>query len=100
MNNWTRYSIYQQLGNIGSEVGRAFKWKAVDDKKAVSAAERALELLDWTLADGKNKKFLKEIARVREVFADSFFAENNYGETEKTWNSYFLPYALAANTKV
>lgn len=97
MNNWQSHTIYYQVGNIGSEVGRAFKWKDIDVKKANGAAERALKLLDWSMADRKNRKYLKELSRVREVFADSFFGDNQYSQNMQSWDNYFLPYALAAN---
>lgn len=97
MDNWQSHDIYYQFGNIGSEVGRAMKWKDTNESRAESAAERALELIDWSLADVNNKPFLKEIARVREVFCDSFYGENQYQQTTNSWDSYFLPYALAAN---
>jgi acyl-CoA hydrolase len=87
------------MGNIGSEVGRALKWKGINTDRATSAAERALELIDLSLSDPKNRPYLKEIARVREIFADSFYGENQYGQSESSWDQYFLPYALAANRR-
>ncbi len=99
MTDWQSHDIYYQLGNIGSEIGRAMKWKDTNRSRAESAADRALELLDWSLSDSKNKKYLKEIARIREVFADSFFGDNQFAQDEQTWNLYFLPYALATNKK-
>ncbi|OGD63073.1 hypothetical protein A3A71_03735 [Candidatus Berkelbacteria bacterium RIFCSPLOWO2_01_FULL_50_28] len=97
MTDWQSHDIYYQFGNIGSEIGRAMKWKGINVSRAEGAAERALELLDWSLSDANNRPFLKEIARIREVFTDSFYSDNQYGETTKSWDAYFLPYALAAN---
>ncbi|MBI4948207.1 hypothetical protein HY844_01450 [Candidatus Berkelbacteria bacterium] len=97
--NWQTKSIYFQLGNIGSEIGRALKWKNKNYKLANSAAERALELLDWTLSDKQNIDGLKEIARIREVFADSFYGDNQYNQTAQDWDRYFYCYSLAANSK-
>jgi len=99
MTDWQSHDIYYQMGNIGSEVGRAMKWKDLNKSRAEAAAKRALELLDWSLSDIKNKKYLKEIALVREVFADSFYGDNQYHQTAETWDRYFLPYAASANTK-
>ena len=99
MNEWHDRDIYSQMGNIGSEIGRAMKWKDVNQLRATNAAERALELIDLTLCDKKNRPYLKELARIREVFADSFYGENEYCQTVKSWDDYFLPYALAANNK-
>ncbi len=96
MTDWQSHDIYYQFGNIGSEVGRAMKWKDTNKSRAEGAAERALELLDWSLSDSNNSKFLKEIARVREIFVNSFYGDNQYHETTESWDRYFLPYALAA----
>lgn len=97
--DWQKRNIYAQLGNLGSEIGRAMKWKDINPDRAKGAAERALELLDWTLSDNKNRPYLKEIARIREVFADSFYGDNQYHQTAKSWDSYFMPYALVANNQ-
>lgn len=97
MTDWQSHDIYYQMGNIGSEVGRAMKWKDINISRAEGAAERALELLDWSLADHNNRIYLKEIARVREVFTDSFYGSNIYAQSTESWDRYFLPYALAAN---
>ena len=50
MINWQERTIYEQMGNIGSEIGRAFKWKTIDTPKAAAAAERALRLIDGSLS--------------------------------------------------
>ncbi len=100
MHDWQTKSIHYQLGNIGSEIGRALKWQQTAPQKAVAAAERALELIDWSLADRRNTAFLKELARIREVFADSFFGTNQYDQTQESWDRYFFPYALVANQRL
>lgn len=99
MNNWHSKSIYYQLGNIGSEIGRALKWQKQNADIANRSAYRALELIDWSLADRRNISRFKEIARIREVFAETFYGDNSYGETMDTWNKYFYAYSLAANNE-
>jgi hypothetical protein len=76
--SWHTRTIFQQMGNIGSEVGRAFKWKKVNPSIAKSASYRALELIDWIISDHKNKKYLKELTRMRELFVDSFLGIINF----------------------
>ena len=44
--------------------------------KDQKALERAIELLDLTIADPKNKKRLKEVLRVREALLDHFIFDN------------------------
>ena len=68
---WARLSLSEQFGHVGSEISRARHW---DEKKDVAgcekALERALELLDLTIADRRWQKRLKEIVRLREVVSD------------------------------
>ena len=47
---WWAMTIAEQLGNVGSEVGRALKWKERNPAIARGAADRALDLMDLTLA--------------------------------------------------
>jgi len=98
--HWHDYSLAEQLGNIGSEVGRATNWQKkgslIDASKAV---ERALELLDFTLDDKRWRKRLKEIARLREVLADTFYGNNSYKTTLEDLNKYFYHFAFYARNK-
>jgi len=83
------------MANVGSEVFRMLKWKGRDNNNYQLAFERALELLDITMADPKNRIRLKEIARVREVLVDNYF-DNQYHSTDKLWNDYFYSFNYAA----
>lgn len=87
---WNSLSLPEQMSNIGSEVGRIISWRNKDSNQSRFAFYRALELLDFTINDKKNKKSLKEILRVREILADYFIGENQYGITDEDWNKYFL----------
>ena len=48
---WHELRVTEQLGNIGSEVSRAARWRARNPELAQSAFYRALELIDlrWTI---------------------------------------------------
>ena len=71
---WFEFSLAQQLANIGCDVNRAIKWRSKGDiETSQKALERALELLQFTIADPKNKKRLRELARTKEVLLDYFF---------------------------
>lgn len=49
---WKELSFEEQMGNIGSEVGRSFNWFKQGDKERFNRAfEMALELFDLTLED-------------------------------------------------
>jgi len=94
---WNKLSFVEQMANVGSEVERTIKWKEKNNADYKQKAfERALELLDLTIADGKNKKRLKELTRTRESLADFFVFENEYGSTDEAWQKYFLAFGVAA----
>jgi hypothetical protein len=94
---WNELSFCEQMANVGSEVERTILWKAKGNPDySIRAFERALELLDFTIADVKNRKRLKEIMRVREALADHFFFENEYRSTDVSWSDYFYSFNYAA----
>ncbi len=94
---WRTFSLFEQLGNIGSEVGRANIARAGGDRERMDQAlTRALELLDLTIDDPKNRKRLREICRAREVVCDFFWGDNEWSSTGESLDRWFLPYALAA----
>jgi len=94
---WCKLSFVQQMANIGSEVQRTILWKEKGNTKYSNMAlERTLELMDLTIADRKNKSRLKELVRLREVLADYFAFDNQYGSSDQLWRSYFYAFNFAA----
>ena len=96
---WWELSISEQLGNVGSEIGRALNWSARNRELAQGAFERALELIDLTLDDPRHRRSvarLREIARAREVVVDFLAGSNQYSTTAASLQKYFDAYALAA----
>lgn len=97
LGKWKEFHFFEQMANIGSEVERAIKWKNKNNLRySQMAFERALELMDLTFEDKKNKKRLKEIVRVREILVDYFFGDNIYKSSDKSWRNYFLAFNFAA----
>ncbi|GIW64179.1 MAG: hypothetical protein KatS3mg092_0112 [Patescibacteria group bacterium] len=96
ISRWNNFSIYEQMANIGAEVGRAIKWKNKNQKIFLNAFYRALELIDLTAADKKNHHRLSEILRLRETIADFLVGDNIYKQTEKQIEKYFYYFTLAA----
>lgn len=93
---WKVLSFFEQMANIGSEVERAINWKKKKDEEySRMAFERALELIDLTMADEKNRHRLREISRIRECLADYFVGKNQYLSSEKSWKNYFYGFAFA-----
>ena len=91
---WFEFSLPEQIANTGSEVLRAIRWKKKDKKYSQICIERALELLDLTISDPKNRKRLKEICRLRELICDYFFCDNEYASNNEIWEKYFYPFML------
>ncbi|MBI2029874.1 hypothetical protein HYT02_05645 [Candidatus Gottesmanbacteria bacterium] len=89
-NRWHTFSRDEQMANIGAEVGRTINWRKKGNKEmSKNAFYRALELLDFTIEDPKNKDCLGEILRVREVLTDYFMGDNIYNSTDEVWEKYF-----------
>jgi len=97
---WNELSLLEQMGNVGSEVERALKWKKKNKPDyCMRAFERALELLDLTLACPANRRRLREIVRAREIVVDFFYGHNEYSTSAEYLSSYFLQFAIAARRK-
>lgn len=100
---WHQLSLCEQMGNIGSEVGRALKWRTKGyEAQTQHALDRALELFDLTLQDPRWKKQhgrLKEIARARENTTDFFYEKNQYHTTPEQLEKYFYYFAFVARKK-
>ena len=94
---WSQLTFLEQMANVGSEVVRALNWRAKNNAPySRRAFERALELLDLTLASVRTSTRLKELARVREAIVDFFAGSNLYHSTEASWRRYFLAFTFAA----
>ena len=95
---WETMSFAEQMANVGSEVERAIKWKNKNKpERSQLAFFRALELMDFTLADKNNIHRLGELCRVREALVDYFFADNEFGSSDKAWQNYFRAFNWMAN---
>ena len=87
---WSKYSICEQLANIGSEVSRALNWQKKGNMDfSKKAASRALELLDLSLDSIKKFSCIKEFCRLREAVVDYFFGTNEFLSSEILWRKYF-----------
>lgn len=96
---WRTLTLAEQLGNIGSEVGRALNaQRQEDDERWKSALDRALELFDLTIADPRWQTRLCEILRAREVVCDFFYGDNQYHSEPQKLDQYFMEFALVARS--
>lgn len=97
---WNTFSTFEQMANIGAEVGRSINWRNKGNTEmSQNAFYRALELIDFTVDDPKNKNSLKEILRVREILVDYLLGDNIYKSTDQDWEKYFYYFNFAARNK-
>lgn len=96
---WHTLTLAEQLGNIGSEVGRTLAVNRKDDKKrSQSAFERALELFDLSAADRRWEYHrLREILRAREEFCRIVSSGK---PIDKNFERYFTQFGLLARRMV
>jgi hypothetical protein len=89
--------LVEQLGNVGSEIGRAARAHASGDVPRHDAAvTRGLELLDLTIGDERWVSRLKELVRARETIGDAMTGGTAYGTTWESLDRYFIRFATAA----
>lgn len=91
---WAAMSFAQQMGNIGSEVSRACKWKEKQRSDMMEKAFfRGLELLDLTISLSHGPR-LRELLRAREVMCDFFAGDNVYQSTPQQMMRYYDIFAF------
>jgi hypothetical protein len=98
---WGTLTISEQLGNVGSEVGRAIRAHAGGNMTRFDAAlSRALELFDLTAADHRWRGLRRrEILRAREEFCRVFFDGPADPQMVAGLENYFRYFAQAANAR-
>lgn len=96
---WQTLSLAEQMGNIGSEIGRALAWRGKDQKIFFGAVDRVLELFDLTMQDFRWRGRLKEVARAREIFCDTVQDGGNYGDSLESLDRYFFYFSFFARMK-
>ena len=56
INTWYEMPVTLQISNIGSEVGRAIRYKNKDNQqRMIMFCEKAIEFLQLSISDPKNK---------------------------------------------
>jgi hypothetical protein len=100
LEKWFQLSSIEQMANIGAEVGRAINWKKKGEKNlSLNALFRALDLIDASVADEKNKNRLKEFLRTKEILVDYFVGKNIYQTSASQLEKYFYYFNLALRNK-
>ena len=96
--SWSKFSLEEQLGNIGSEVSRAIRSKG-DAEYYWGAVSRALDLFYLTIIDPRWKGRLKEIVRTKELFCAAALGSNEFKTTLEDLDRYFTYFALVARAR-
>ncbi len=98
-NKWSRMSIFDQMGNISSEVGRAINAKKQNNKQNLeNSIIRALDLFDATIDELINAKSIrsKEVLRSKDQFLTIMNKKSPSTDELNSLERYFTQYAIAA----
>ncbi len=95
---WERFSLVEQLANVGSEVERTIRAHGGGNTDRFNnALDRALALFDLTAADqrwaGHRRR---EVLRAREEFCRVFFEVDPPVNSAAGLQRYFLAFGVAA----
>ena len=94
---WSRFPFYKQIIMIANEINRAKNWIIKGDIDEVkNCYEKALELIDLTVAVLVNKKVLREILRFREVLAQEYI--NDKKNIELNRKLFFVLLSLSKDS--
>ncbi len=96
---WAKLNILEQMGNIGSEVGRSIRAKQAGDKEGFEGAlERTLDLFDATTEDliAKKSARTREVLRARDQYLELFYGDKGCMQDAPKLENYFMEFALAA----
>ena len=96
---WAKLDIFNQMGNIYSEVGRSFRTREqVNAKDHNEAVARAIDLFDATIRTLNDKKSPKarEVSLAKEQFLLTVNDNNASQESIQGLDRYFMQFAVAA----
>lgn len=87
---WFEMPVGTQLANVGGEVNRAIRWKDKgDSQKESNFYKKAMEFLELTMQDPKNKHRLGELTECRYELEDFFYGGNTYENTGESIMKYY-----------
>ena len=98
---WERFSLVEQLANVGSEVERTIRaHDAGNIERFNNALGRALALFDLTASDPRWPLHRRrEVLRAREEFCRLFFDTNPPAGSADGLRRYFLYFGVAARRR-
>lgn len=95
--SWAKFSLEEQMANIGSEVSRALKAQG-NQARYWGAVTRALDLFYLVVEDRRWKGRLREILRVRELFAAAALGSDEFHTSLQDLDRYFDFYVWFARS--
>lgn len=93
---WQAMTIFAQMGNIGSEVGRSAKAFTTNDKESFDGAfRRAIDLFDATVAGlvRQRSSRVREVLLARDQFVAQFYSD--LPAVNPGLEAYFMQFAVA-----
>lgn len=96
---WAQLDVFNQMGNIGSEVGRAMNAKRQGNHRRMETAfYRGMDLINATVDAWvqQKKPATPELLIARELFAESVLTDKEDPALEQ----YFMDYAIAAKVRM
>ncbi len=92
---WLNLTFYEQMGNIGSEVGRTMNAIKRNDPLALEGAYfRGLDLIDATADNITSLARRRELLRARELFSKSVESKI----IDQKLDDYFMVFAVLARS--
>ena len=95
--SWAKFSFVEQMANIGSEVSRALRAQG-NQSRYWGAVARALDLFYLTIEDPRWKGRLREILRIRELFAAAALGSDEFKTSLQDLDRYFDCFAWLARS--
>jgi hypothetical protein len=95
---WGKLTLAAQLGNVGSEFGRAARaQESGNTSRFDNAIDRLYELVDLTLTDRRwTLPQRREISRLRESISETFFGEDQTKESRDVLDRYLYYFGVLA----
>ncbi len=96
---WANMSIFDQMGNISSEVGRSFNAKRQGQAENENLAmARALDLFDATIDNLISTKSIrsKEVLRSKDQYLSALLNPKFDEKAGASIEKYFMQYAIAS----
>lgn len=95
---WASLTLFEQMGNIGSEVGRSIRASRTGDKATFDGAlVRTLDLFDATVEVlvARRSVRAREVLRAKDQYLQLFYGDSSPSEAQQLEN-YFMEFAVAA----